>query len=185
MKAILLGATGMVGAALLTQLLESSKFSSVLIFVRRSTKISHSKLTENIVDFDKPDDWAKMVQGDVLFSCLGTTLAVAGSKSNQYKVDFSYQYLMAKIASENGVENLVLVSSAGANAKSGNFYLSMKGKLDEAVNQLNFKAINVLRPGQLYGNRLHKRHTEEITIKIMFFINRIGLLRKYRPIHAN
>lgn len=183
--AIVLGATGMVGAALLQQLLANDEYSSVLIFVRRSTQLTHSKLTEYVVDFDQPVLWAKLVQGDVLFSCLGTTLAVAGSKTNQYKVDFTYQYEMAKIASDNGVKRLVLVSSAGAKATSGNFYLSMKGKLDETVQQLRFESTSILRPGQLYGNRLPKRPMEEIAIKVMFFINRIGLLRSYRPIHAD
>jgi len=183
--AILLGATGMVGAALLQQLLENKEYSSVLIFVRRKTNIQHSKLTEYVVDFDQSALWANYVQGDVLFSCLGTTLAVAGSKPNQYKVDFTYQYEMAKIASDNGVKSLVLVSSAGAKATSGNFYLSMKGKLDEAVQQLPFSSITILRPGQLYGNRFPKRPMEEIAIKVMFFFNRIGLLRNYRPIHAD
>ncbi len=183
--AILLGATGMVGSALLKQLLANDEYSSVLIFVRRTTQLIHTKLTEYVVDFDQPKQWSKLVQGDVLFSCLGTTLAVAGSKENQYKVDFTYQYEMAKIASDNGVKSLVLVSSAGAKATSSNFYLSMKGKLDEAVQQLNFQSVSILRPGQLYGNRLPKRPMEEIAIKVMFFINRIGLLRNYRPIHSD
>jgi len=183
--AIVLGATGMVGAALLNQLLANDEYSSVLIFVRRSTQLNHTKLTEYIVDFEHPELRAKQVQGDVLFSCLGTTLAAAGSKANQYKVDFTYQYEMAKIASDNGVKSLVLVSSAGAKATSGNFYLSMKGKLDETVQQLKFQYISILRPGQLYGNRLPKRPMEEIAIKLMFIINRLGLLRTYRPIHAD
>lgn len=183
--AIVLGATGMVGAALLQQLLANEEYSSVLIFVRRSTQLNHAKLTEYVVDFNQPEQWAKLVQGDVLFSCLGTTLAVAGSKANQYKVDFTYQYEMAKIASENGVKSLVLVSSAGAKASSSNFYLGMKGKLDETVQQLNFQTVSVLRPGQLYGNRLPKRAMEEVAIKVMFLINRIGILQNYRPIHAD
>jgi len=183
--AILLGATGMVGTALLKQLLTNEEYSFVQIFVRRPTQLTHYKLTEYVVDFNHPEQWAKLVQGDVLFSCLGTTLAVAGSKTNQYKVDFTYQYEMAKIASENSVKSLVLVSSAGAKASSGNFYLSMKGKLDETVQQFNFQYVSILRPGQLYGNRIPKRPMEELALKIMFFINRIGLLRNYRPISAD
>ncbi len=183
--ALLLGATGMVGAALLNQLLANNEYSSVIIFVRRSTNLNNSKLTEYVVDFEQPSLWAELVQGDVLFSCLGTTLAVAGSKANQFKVDFTYQYEMAKIASENGVKSYILVSSAGAKAKSSNFYLSTKGKLDDAVRKLNFQYLNILRPGQLHGNRKAKRNMEQIAIKLMFFINRLGLLHNYRPIHAN
>ncbi len=185
MKAIVLGATGMVGAALLKQLLASDEYTSVSIFVRRPTHLKHAKLTEFVVDFDNIDSWKNLIQGDVLFSSLGTTLAVAGSKANQFKVDYTYQYEMAKTASENAVKSLVLVSSAGAKATSGNFYLSMKGKLDDAVRQLPFETVNILRPGQLYGDRQQKRTMEKAAVKLMFLINRIGLLGKYRPIHAN
>lgn len=184
-KAIILGATGMVGAALLEQLLASDDYSEIVIFVRRKSGITHSKLTEYVVDFDRPEDWKALVSGDVLFSALGTTLAVAGSKENQYKVDFTYQYVFAKTAFENGVSDYVLVSSAGASAKAATFYLKMKGELDEAVQQLKFRSVSILRPGQLYGNRKENRVAEKMAIQFMFGLNKIGLFRKYRPIHAS
>ena len=184
-QAILLGATGMVGNALLKQLLVSPDYSSVIAFVRRTSLPKHAKLTEHVVDFSKPDTWATKVMGDVLFSCLGTTLAVAGSKVNQFAVDYTYQFQLAKVAAGNGVKSYVLVSSAGANANSSNFYLSMKGALDADVQKLAFQTINILRPGQLYGERNKKRNMEKMAISVMFFINKLGLLRKYRPIHAD
>lgn len=184
-KAIILGATGMVGAALLEQLLASDDYSEIVIFVRRKSGVTHLKLTEYVVGFDRPEDWKALVAGDVLFSALGTTLAVAGSKDNQYKVDFTYQYVFAKSASENGVNDYVLVSSAGASANAATFYLKMKGELDEAVQQLKFRSVSILRPGQLYGNRKENRVAEKMAIKFMFGLNKIGLFRKYRPIHAS
>ena len=183
-KALVIGATGMVGEALLQQLLQSESFSHVSIFVRKSTGIVHAKLTEWVVDFDEPTLWEQLVQGDVLFSCMGTTLKAAGSKQAQYRVDFSYQYSMARIAARNGVTHYVLVSSAGANAGSSNFYLSMKGELDNAVKALPFTKCVIIRPGQLYGNRRQKRVFESIAIDLMMFFNRVGLFKKYRPIHA-
>lgn len=183
--AIILGATGMVGAALMEQLLASNDYGEVVIFVRRKSGISHSKLTEYIVDFDKSEEWKSLVVGDVLFSTLGTTLVVAGSKENQYKVDFTYQYTFAEIAAENGVADYVLVSSAGASATAATFYLKMKGELDEAVQKLKFNSVSILRPGQLYGNRKEKRVTEKLAIKLMFGLNKIGLFKNYRPIHAS
>jgi uncharacterized protein YbjT (DUF2867 family) len=183
--AIVLGATGLVGSALVQNLLYSHEYTQVKLFVRRESGMYHPKVIEYIVDFDKPDAWRELVTGDVLFSTLGTTLAVAGSKANQYRVDFSYQYQMAQIAAQNGVPTYVLVSSAGAKAKSFNFYLSMKGQLDDAVQLLPFKQVTILRPGQLFGNRLQKRVTEKWAIKLMFLMNKMGLFQKYRPIHAN
>jgi nucleoside-diphosphate-sugar epimerase len=61
----------------------------------------------------------------------------------------------------------------------------MKGKLDADVQELAFQTVNILRPGQLYGERNQKRNMEKMAISVMFFINKLGLLRKYRPIHAD
>lgn len=183
--ALIIGATGMVGTALLEQTLNSNEFEKVKIFVRKTTGIQHPKLIELIVDFDKPESWKSELKGDVLFSCMGTTLSQAGSKANQYRVDYTFQYEAALNAANNSVPAYVLVSSAGANAKSSNFYLQMKGKLDEAVQDLPFKSVQILRPGQLYGNRKNKRIAEEIALKFMFGLNKLRILKSYKPIHAN
>lgn len=73
-KAILIGATGLVGSSILQFLLKDNRYSSVIVLHRRSTEISHPKLTEYIIDFDDPESWKKLVVGDHLFSALGTTL---------------------------------------------------------------------------------------------------------------
>ena len=174
----------MVGRELVKQLCASSEYSQVITFVRRPSGFAHPKLDEQVVNFDQPESWRELLKGDVLFSCMGTTLAAAGSKENQYKVDYSYQYETARMAAENGVHTYVLVSSTGANAKSAFFYTRIKGQLDDAVLKLGFKTVHILRPGQLYGDRTQKRTAETIAVKIMFLINKLGLFRKYKPIHA-
>lgn len=75
-------------------------------------------MQSHIIDFDKPKQWVNLVNGDVLFSCLGTTLKDAGSKDAQKKVDYTYQYQFAKAARENNLENYILVSSEMASVKS-------------------------------------------------------------------
>ena len=127
--AILIGATGLVGAALTDALLADSRFEKVVVFVRRATGKNHPKLEEHIVNFDAIDNWKQLLTGDVLFSAMGTTIGKAGSKEAQYKIDYTYQYEVAKAASENGVRQYVLVSSAGASPQSKIFYSRMKGEL--------------------------------------------------------
>ncbi len=119
MKALVLGATGAIGKDLVEQLLIDDTFDRVDIFVRREVKIPSAKLVVHVVDFDHPEQWADKLTGDVLFSTLGTTIKAAGSQNAQWKVDYTYQYNAAKTARENGVLVYVLVSSVGANAKSG------------------------------------------------------------------
>ncbi len=183
-KAIVVGSTGMVGTQLIQLLLQSHQYSEIISLVRRSSGIVHPKLTEHCVDFEKPESWKELVRGDVLFSAMGTTIARAKTKENQFKVDYTYQYAAATAAAGNGVTKYVLISSAGANDKSFVFYSKMKGQLDSAVQSLPFEVISIIRPGQLAGNRTEKRAGEEIGLKFMKIMNKAGLMKKYRPIHA-
>lgn len=183
-KAIVIGGTGMIGSELVKQLIDNVEYYVIISLVRRPSGVSHPKLVERIVDFDHPESWRNLITGDVLFSTLGTTLANAKSKEAQYKVDFTYQFVVAQIAATNLVPNYVLVSSAGANAESKSFYLNMKGKLDLAVQTLNFQCISIFRPGQLAGNRIEKRFGEKLALMLMRALNSIGMLKRYQPIHA-
>ena len=183
-KAVVIGGTGMVGAQLIKLLLENPDFSEVVSLVRRASGVVHPKLKEQIIDFDKPEEWVNFVAGDVLFSTLGTILAQAKTKEAQFKVDFTYQFAVAEIAAQNGIPVYILVSSAGADSKSAVFYSNMKGKLDDAVKALPFRFISILRPGQLDGERIENRTSEKMALSVVYALNKIGILRKYRPIQA-
>jgi len=184
-KAIVIGATGMVGTQLIKQLIENETYSEIVSLVRRSSGITHPKLKEQIINFDEPENWSNVVTGDVLFSTLGTTLAQAKNKEAQFEVDFTYQFTVAKIAAKNGVSNYVLISSAGSNSNSIVFYTSMKGKLEDAVKRLPFNVISIIRPGQLAGDRTEKRTSEKIGLSVMHFINKLGMMKRYKPIYAH
>lgn len=181
-KAIVIGSTGLVGSELISKLLTNSDYSEVISLVRRKSGVTHPKLTEHVVDFDKPELWKNMLKGDVLFSAMGTTIKTAKTKDNQYKVDYTYQYETAKTAAENSVPVYVLISSAGASSNSLNFYTNMKGKLEDSVKSLPFRTIQILQPGQLDGNRKENRMAEKMGLKVMYALNKIGLLQNYKPI---
>ena len=181
LTAILIGATGATGSEVLNQLLLDANFSKVLVFSRRPIVAVHPKLEVHVVDFEEISNWAHLIKGDVLFSALGTTLKAAGSKLNQFKIDYTFQYEVAKIASQNGVEAYVLVSSYGANEKSGMFYPRMKGQLDKAVQDFNFKQIHIFRPGILGRQAEKLRPLEKISITIINTLNKFGLFRSQRP----
>lgn len=178
--ALVIGANGLVGQQLVAQLLESPEFEKVRVFVRRNTGIVHPKLEEQLIDFDKPENWKHLVLGDVLFSTLGTTIKTAKTKENQYRVDFTYQFEFAKAAAGNGVSTYVLVSSMGANPKSSVFYSRIKGELEEAVANLNFRKLLIFRPSILDGNRREKRAGEKVGLAISRFVTQF-ILKKYKP----
>lgn len=182
LNALVIGATGATGQEIVSQLLEDDDFDSVSIFVRKDPNITHSKLKTYIIDFSKIEDYKNSIKGDVLFSCLGTTLRDAGSKEKQYLVDLTYQFEFAKIASENGVLNYSLVSSTGANENSPFFYPKIKGKLEEAVKKLPFKTIQIFQPPTLIRQKDLIRTGEKIGIKIFGFLNYFGILKSQKPL---
>lgn len=182
--ALVIGATGLVGRQLVGQLLEHPGFSEVRCFSRRSLHMSHPNLREHVVDFNEPDNWSGLLAGDILFSCLGTTLKAAGSKKAQWKIDFDYQLNTAACAAANRVPVYVLVSAVGADAGSRVFYSRMKGKLEEAVQHLPFTRIRILRPSFLDGNRTESRPGEAIGLAVARFFRFVPGLRAYRPIRV-
>jgi uncharacterized protein YbjT (DUF2867 family) len=180
MHALLIGATGATGKDLLDLLLKDDDFHRVDIFVRRNIDKKHEKLHIHVIDFDKPEQWKDLVEGDVLFSCLGTTLKAAGSKEAQWRVDHDYQYEFAKAARENGVDKYLLVSSSGASPGSLFFYPRMKGKLEVAVISLGFPKLSIFNP-PILERKNTDRYGEVIGVKVMRFITALGLFRSQRP----
>lgn len=183
--ALVIGATGATGQEIVSQLLGDDSFNSVSIFVRKDPNITHSKLKTYIIDFSKIKNYKDLIKGDVLFSCLGTTLRVAGGKDKQYLVDYTYQYEFAKIASNNGVANYSLVSSIGANEKSPFFYPKIKGKLEIAIKRFPFKTIQIFQPPTLIRQQELIRTGEKIGIKIFRWFNFFGILKSQKPLPVN
>ena len=180
MKALIIGATGATGKDLVTQLLADDTYSEVHCFVRKPLALTHPKLHAHVVNFDTPEAWADLLHGDVAFSCLGTTLAVAGTKEAQWRVDYDYQYAFALQCKANGVPTFVLISAAGATAQSKLFYNRMKGQLEDAVKALDFPSLLIFQPSVLIRSN-NDRGAENFSVKAIHFLNKIGLFKHYRP----
>ena len=178
----MVGGTGLVGAQLLGQLLDDTRFDKVIAFGRKKTGRSHPKLEEQVIDFDTPGSWSSQVKGDVAFSSLGTTRKQAGSLAAQKKVDYDYQLAFAKAAASNGVGTYVLVSSSSADPTSKIFYTRIKGELDRDVQQLGFERVRIMRPSLLGGDRPQARAGEKIGSALLGAVNALGIARKYREI---
>lgn len=184
--ALIIGSTGLVGSKLLNLLLESPHYGKVITFVKRDTGIIHPKLTQHIIDFDKPETYRELVVGDDFFCTIGTTIKKAGSKKAFRKVDFEYPRQFAAFALQNKVKQFLIISSLGADPNSGNFYLKTKGEIEDFLKDCNFESVAVLQPSLLLGNRAEFRLGEKVgaffmkTLSFLF----LGNLKKYRPIES-
>jgi uncharacterized protein YbjT (DUF2867 family) len=184
--ALIIGSTGLVGSHLLKLLLDSSDYIKVISFVKRDIGIKHRKLTQHIIDFDKPETYKDLVEGDDFFCTIGTTIKKAGSKDDFKKVDFEYPRQFAAFALQNKVKQFLIISSLGADANSGNFYLKTKGEIQNYLKDCNFESISVVQPSLLLGNRTEYRLGEKVGA---FFMNTfsfllLGKLKKYKPIES-
>ena len=182
LHAIVLGATGATGRELVKYLIKNPKLTKISIFSRKEIGIDDEKLIKHIIDFSCLENYKNIIKGDILFSALGTTLKDAGSKENQFLVDYTYQYKFAKIAAENGVSNYSLVSAHGANSSSSFFYPKIKGELEESIKKLNFNTIHIFQPSFLIRQKDLIRSGEKVAISIFLFLNKFGLFKSMQPI---
>ena len=180
--AIVLGSTGLVGKQLVERLSKEQGVEKVIAITRRPVEYTSEKVVNEVINFDELAKYSDVFKGDVLFSCLGTTLKQAGSVKAQRKVDYDYQYEVTKMSAENEVGHYILVSSSGANANSKSAYLKMKGELERDALLLPFQRISILQPSLLIGERNHFRLGEVLGSWILPTLCKLPFLKKYRPI---
>ena len=175
----------MVGRACLNRLLAEPLYTNVVALVRRPLDVSHPKLRTLIADIEHPDP-ALSVAADDAFCALGTTIARAGSQEAFRALDYNGVLAVADLALRGGVAQFIVVSSAGADPASGNFYLRVKGQTEAALAERGFRALHVFRPGLLLGARAETRPAEALFQKLAPALNLglVGPLRRYRAIQA-
>lgn len=186
-KAIIAGASGLVGSSLLKILLEQPEYDEVVALVRKELPINHAKLVQVVINFDSLQHQTALLHGHALFCCLGSTRKKTPRLSDYRKVDFEYPLALANIALANHITQFHLISAIGANAQSGNFYNKLKGEIEQAVEKLNLTCLHIYQPSLLTGQRSEFRFAERMAAMMMKVIDPllIGKLKKYRSIKAN
>ena len=181
--ALLAGATGLVGSRVLRLLLESPHYSRVTILTRRWVELDHPRLEQLVVDFQSLPPFGSP---DDVFCALGSTIKKAGSQTAFREIDHDYPLAVARQAVEAGAKQFVLVSSVGADQRSGNFYLRVKGELEDALAALPFRSLHVFQPSFLMGERAEARTGERLGIVAAKMLGPllVGGLRKFRAVPA-
>ena len=183
--AVLIGATGLTGNYLLNELLNDPFYDTVKILIRRPLDINNSKLEKKIVDFNDSDSLLIAISNsDTVFCAIGTTQRnVKGDKDSYRKVDFDIPVKTARFCKLTGCEKFVLVSSVGASNTSRNFYLRLKGEVEDAIKETGLKTVHIMRPSMLLGDRKESRLGEKIG-KGMMNVLSFMIPSKYKPVHA-
>jgi uncharacterized protein YbjT (DUF2867 family) len=151
--ALLAGATGLIGRALLPMLLASKYYRSVHVLLRRTPPDikASAKLKIHRVDFARLP--AAFPTVDDVFIALGTTIKVAGSEAAFRQVDLDFVVSIARGARAAGATRLAVVSAMGADAKSRVFYNRVKGEMQAAITQLGYASVVIAQPSMLLGDR--------------------------------
>ena len=186
--AVVAGATGMVGRAVLARLTadKTSAYAAVHTLGRRAPELPAgapsarlvSHLCQSLLD-------AKVPPADDMFIALGTTISVAGSQAAFRAVDLDAVLALARAARAAGVRRLGVVSAMGADAKSQVFYNRVKGEMELAVSALGFDTVVIARPSLLDGERdalgQPTRRGEQLALKVMRVLKPL-IPRNYRAI---
>lgn len=165
----LFGGTGLIGGFLLDLLLADQTISKVRVVTRKPLVKQHDKMEVFEIDFSKPEEIERSIGGSkVVFSCIGTTQAqVRGDKKAYRKIDYDITHNIALGCKTKQVDHFLFVSSAGANSGSSNFYMGLKGEIDDAVLNLKLNATTIFRPSLLLGKRTKFRPGERLAQIIM------------------
>ncbi len=182
--AVVAGASGLVGSALIKRLTDTSEYGQVHILVRKELDLVHPKLVQHIVDFDQLENLTFDFIPDDAFCTLGTTISKAGSQTAFIRVDHNYVCTFAEMAKELGVTGFFVVSSMGANQASSIFYNKVKGRMEDDLKKIGFPRLGIFRPSLLLGPRKEKRAGEKFAgwiLKLLDFM----IPSKYKAIDVD
>jgi len=184
-RALLLGASGLVGGHLLDGLLADEGCASVTAIVRRPLGREHPRLEE--VALGPAGLPEQAIACDDVYCALGTTRARAGSREAFEAVDRVLVQRLASFALDGGARQFLLVSSIGADPRASSFYLRVKGAAEGELAGLGYESLQVFRPSLLLGDRIEHRLGERMAgaaARAMAFLM-VGPLRRYRAIEAS
>lgn len=206
-RALIAGATGLVGSSLLRRLLADPRYERVHAIGRRALPDSQrraledvasrftsaatgmpaplaARLVEHLVDIESPHRWAAVPAVDDVFLCLGTTIRKAGSQAAFRRVDFDATVGIARAARRAGASRCVAVSAVGADPNSRVFYNRVKGEAETALAAIGFPSLTLLRPSLLDGERTESRPLERIGLALMRPLAPL-LPARWRPVRAD
>jgi len=153
-RVALAGATGLVGREVIATASRGDEVRLLGIARREAPLPPGARMEMFVSDPGKWGDVLRAVRPRALICALGTTWKKAGRNEAAFRaVDHDLVLATAEAARRAGVPNMVLISAAGADARSKSLYMRVKGETEEALSRVGFKRLDILRPGLLRGTR--------------------------------
>ncbi|MEK3884875.1 oxidoreductase [Paenibacillus sp. PL2-23] len=166
-RAVIAGATGLVGSELVKLLLGRPYYSKVTVLVRRRMNLAHPRLEQLVIDYNELGALPpEMVQGADVYCALGTTMKKAGSKAQFELVDYVYPLELGRLAARGGAECLLVITAMGSDEKSVFYYSRVKGRLERELQALPLKRLHLIRPSLIIGDREEFRFGEQLAAKV-------------------
>lgn len=183
--AIILGASGVTGNALLQLLIKDDRYEKIKLFSRSKSTVSDLKIEEFIINLFELEKHKDDFTADEVYCCLGTTKAKTPDKTMYHNIDFGIPVTAAQLSKENGIGTFIVISAIGANKNSSVFYNRTKGEMEEAVLRQKITNTYILQPSLIITNtRKEQRIGERVAGILMKIINPLLVfkIRKYRSI---
>jgi uncharacterized protein YbjT (DUF2867 family) len=186
----IIGASGVVGSRTAEQLLACADVGRVVAIGRRPAPLQHERLISRVADLQSRTAIAsELPEGlGVAISCLGTTMKKAGSKAAFRAVDHDAVLAFGEAVRAGGASRFLLVSGLGASPSSSSFYLRTKGEVEDALAQLGFSELVIVRPSLIddEGTRPEQRLGERLALPISRAVfSLVGKTHRYAPIRAD
>ncbi len=183
----LVGASGLIGMSLIRLAVGRSDLRIVAVARRELNLPPGARMEVLIAD---PANWGDAIaatNADVLVSALGTTWRKAGKDEAAFRsVDETLVLACAKAAKAAGMRQMIAISSVGADPMAKNFYLRVKGEVEQKLGKVGVSRLDLIRPGLLRGHREELRPAEKLGMIASPLLDLAlhGAYAKYRSIKA-
>jgi uncharacterized protein YbjT (DUF2867 family) len=154
MKVVIFGGSGMVGRGVLLECLDDARIEHVLLVSRHPADVRHPKIREIVhADFTAFEN----IQGafadlDACFYCLGVTaVGLTESQYHHLTYDLTLAAATALASASAGRLTFCYVSGEGTDSteRGRTMWARVKGKTENALLRLPFKAAFMFRPGYI------------------------------------
>ena len=191
-KILIVGASGLVGGEILENLKTTN---NELILLSRKKLLCENDVNQIVIDFENIDSLDASLKVDEIYIAIGQKLSLyelvyikKNNRKSFVNVDYNYIKKVAEFAKNCGANSIGLISAIGANTKSFNTYLKVKGDIENEIKLMGYEKIIIAHPSHLLGKRpkevipLNVKIFEKITN--LFGLLMIGPLQKFRNVEA-